>query len=390
MSRTLIVLTLVSLFQDAASELLYPLLPVFLTGVLAAPPVVLGVVEGVAEGTAGITKYFAGRWSDRRSKKGFIGAGYGLAAVGKAVVAAAVGWPMVLLGRVLDRFGKGIRSAPRDALIAESVPAESLGKAFGFHRMGDSFGAVIGPLLGLAALAALHHNVRSAMWWALVPAAISASLVMLVRERHHEADGTPKVRTPIERSVPLPRRFRIITAAVVLIALVNFSDVLLLLRVSQLGFSTTQVVLAYVVFNAVYTLGSYPAGALADRMPHAAVYAVGLAAFAVAYLGLGLVHHSWVVYLLAAIYGMFPAFTDGVGKAWVASTVDRNQMGRAQGVFQSLNNGAVLLAGLWAGALWKVGSGNGRVPLVASGAVAAVAAVAMFVVALNGRRRDAV
>jgi MFS family permease len=352
--------------------------------------VVLGVVEGVAEGTAGITKYFAGRWSDRRSKKGFIGAGYTLAALGKAVVAAAVGWPMVLVGRVLDRFGKGIRSAPRDALIAESVPNEAMGKAFGFHRMGDSLGAVIGPLLGLAALAALHHNVRAAMWWAMVPAAISASLVMLVRERHHEADGIPKKRAPIDRSVPLPRRFRVITATVVLIALVNFSDVLLLLRVSQLGFSTTQVVLAYVVFNTVYTLGSYPAGALSDRMPHAAVYAVGLAAFAVAYLGLGLVHHSWVVFLLAAIYGMFPAFTDGVGKAWVATTVDRSQMGRAQGVFQSFNNGAVLLAGVWAGVLWKVGAGKGRVPLLVSGSIAAVAALVMFVVAMSGRRRAAV
>ena len=311
LSRTLVVLTLVSLFQDAASELLYPLLPVFLTGVLAAPPVVLGVVEGVAEGTAGITKYFAGRWSDRRSKKGFIGAGYTLAAVGKAVVAAAVAWPMVLAGRVLDRFGKGIRSAPRDALIAESVPNDAMGRAFGFHRMGDSFGAVIGPLLGLAALAALHDNVRSAMWWALVPAAISASLVMLVRERRTEVDGSPKQRPAIDRSAPLPRRFQMVTAAVVLIALVNFSDALLLLRVSQLGFSVTQVVLAYVVFNAVYTLGSYPAGALADRMPHAAVYAVGLAAFAVGYVGLGVVHHSWVVYVLAAVYGLFPAFTDG-------------------------------------------------------------------------------
>jgi len=168
LTRTLVVLTLVSLAQDAASELLYPLLPLFLTGVLAAPPVLLGVVEGLADATAGITKFLAGKWSDRRGRKPFIAAGYGLAAAGKVLVAGAVAWPMVLLGRVVDRFGKGIRSAPRDALIAASVPRDSLGRAFGFHRAGDTLGAVIGPLLGLVALTVVGGDIRAAMWWAIV------------------------------------------------------------------------------------------------------------------------------------------------------------------------------------------------------------------------------
>ena len=162
LTRNLIILTLISLTQDAASELLYPILPILLTGVLAAPPLVLGVVEGLADATAGVTRYFAGRWSDRRGRKRFIATGYGLAAVGKVLVAAATVWPMVLVGRVVDRFGKGVRSAPRDALIAQSVPRENLGRAFGFHRMGDSFGAVIGPLLGLWALAAMNGNIHAA------------------------------------------------------------------------------------------------------------------------------------------------------------------------------------------------------------------------------------
>ena len=185
LTRNLVVLTVVSLFQDAASELLYPLLPLLITGVLAAPPVVLGVIEGVADATAGLARYIAGRWSDRSGRKGFIGVGYGLAALGKVLVAVATTWPLVLIGRVVDRLGKGVRSAPRDALIAASVPPEALGRAFGFHRAGDSLGAVIGPLLGLWALAAMQGDLHATLWWAVVPAVMSALLVFLVLSLIH-------------------------------------------------------------------------------------------------------------------------------------------------------------------------------------------------------------
>ena len=370
LTRTLVLLTLVSLLQDAASELLYPLLPLLLTGVLAAPPVVLGLIEGLADATAGMTRYVSGRWSDRRGRKPFITAGYGFAAVGKVLVAAAQAWPVVLVGRVVDRFGKGVRSAPRDALIAADVAPEERGRAFGFHRMGDSVGAVIGPLLGLWALAALNDDVHAALWWAVVPAVLSTLLTLFVRERR--VDPTPAARPDAAAAVGggvLPRRYWRVVATLVAVAVVNFSDTLVLLRVMQLGFNTTEVVLAYVVFNSVYTLGSYPAGVLTDRWPRHRVYAVGLMAFGVAYLGLGLVSGGWQVYALAAVYGLFPAFTDGVGKAWVSSLVPKQHLGRALGVFQGLNSGAVLVAGLWAGLLWNVGAGHGVVPLVVAGVV---------------------
>ncbi|MBI4944300.1 MAG: MFS transporter [Actinobacteria bacterium] len=389
LSRTLVVLTLVSLTQDAASELLYPLLPLLLTGVLAAPPVVLGLVEGAAEVTAGLSRYVAGRWSDRRGRKVFIGAGYGLAAVGKAVVAAATVWPVVLVGRVVDRLGKGVRSAPRDALIAASVPPEALGRAFGFHRAGDSLGAVIGPLLGLLALAATDGDLHRALWWPVAPATLSALLVLLVTERRPAPDPVPD---PMPEAAPaasdvrgappaphrpvtaLPQRFWRVATVLVLFAAVNFPDTLVLLRVMELGSSTTQVVLAYVLFNTVYTLGSYPAGRLADTLPPAVVYGAGLVAFAVAYAGLGLVDGGPWVFVLVAVYGLFPAFTDGVGKAWVSSLVPDGVRGRAQGVFQGLTSGAVLVAGLWAGLLWDLGPGQGVVPLVVSGGLAATCA----------------
>lgn len=394
LTRTLVVLTLVSLTQDAASELLYPLLPALLTGVLAAPPVVLGAIEGAADATAGLTRYVAGRWSDRRGRRPFVTAGYSLAALGKVLVAAAGAWPVVLAGRVVDRFGKGMRSAPRDALLAAAAPPGALGRTFGFHRAGDSLGAAIGPLLGLLALAAADGDVRTALWWAVIPAVLSALLTLAIREpaRRDMATAPPSPPGPMSHQrtrrrtpSPLPGRFWRLTAALTVVAVVNVPDVLVLLRVSQVGFTTTQVVLVYAVYNLVYAAGAYPAGALTDRWPRPLVYAVGLLAFGIGYIGLGLVDAGPAVVLLAAVYGLFPAFTDGVGKAWVSALVPDEHRGRAQGVVQAFASGAVLVAGLWAGALWSTGPGDGTVPLVASGTVGLLAAAAFTAVAVHRR-----
>jgi MFS family permease len=381
LGRNLVVLTAVSLTQDAASELLYPLLPLLLTGALAAPPVVVGVIEGVADATAGLTRFVAGRWSDRRGRRPFITGGYGLAALGKVVVAAAGAWPVVLAGRVLDRFGKGLRSAPRDALLASSVPREQLGRAFGFHRAGDTLGAVIGPLLGLLALASLDDDLRAALWWAVVPAVLSVVLTFFVREpvrpgRRRPADATSAPAAAA--GGPLPSRYWAVTVVLVAVSLVNFSDALLLLRLSELGLGTNAVVLAYVGYNAVAALGAYPAGVLADRCPRPVVYGVGLLAFAVGYVGLGLVDGAAAGAVLLAVYGLFPACTDGVGKAWIASLVPLEGLGRAQGTFQALTSGSVLLAGTWAGLAWRSGPGRGVVPLLVAGSVAGGAAVLLL------------
>ena len=388
LSKNLVIITLVSLTQDAASELMYPLLPLLLTGLLAAPPVVLGVIEGVADATTGVTRYFAGKWSDRTGRKPFITAGYALAAVGKILVAAATVWPVVALGRVTDRLGKGLRSAPRDALIASTVDRKDLGRAFGFHRAGDTLGAVIGPLLGLLALAAVGDDLHQALWWAIVPAALSVILVLFIREPKRQTPAAVELATELAESrrdapaatgskVKLSRQFWVVSTVLVLVALLNFSDLLLLLRISDLGFSTTETVLAYVMFNLVYSTMSYPAGVFTDSWSKPLVYAIGLGAFAVAYIGLGLVQGGPAVYLLMAVYGLFPAFTEGVGKAWVSSLVDKQHLGRAQGIFQSLNAAAVLTAGIWAGLMWGSDGGRGTLPLLISG-FGAVFAVVLF------------
>jgi MFS family permease len=391
LTRNVKVLSAVSLAQDAASELMYPLLPILLTTTLGAPAAVVGVVEGVAEGVAAAMKYLSGRWSDRFGRKPAVVGGYGLAALGKVVIAAAAVWPVVLLGRVVDRIGKGIRGAPRDALLAEGVPTESMGKVFGFHRAADTLGAVIGPLLGLAILTATGDDIGLALWVAVIPAVISVALVTLTREsgpgrapRVPAAASTRDTAGPQHRA-PLPRRVRTLAAVLGLFALVNFPDALILLRVNELGYSAAQVAGAYALFNLASAAIAYPAGALSDRWPRSRVYALGLACFAIGYVGLGLVDGGWAVVALLVAYGGFAGITDGVGKAWISALAPPDVRGHAQGLFQGLAGGGILVAGLWAGLLWTAGPGAGVLPLLVSGTVAAGSAVGLW---LFGGRLD--
>jgi MFS family permease len=371
LTRNLGVLSAVSLLQDAASELLYPILPIFLNAVLGAPAAVIGLVEGLAEGAAALTKVASGRISDRYRPRPLIGLGYGLAAVGKVLIAVAAAWPTVLAGRCVDRLGKGIRGAPRDALIAAGVPAGARGRAFGFHRAMDTTGAVIGPLIGLAGYELLHQHLRPLLVIAVVPAVASALLVAAVRQpaRRPAAPKTPwRVRG-------LPARYWRVVAALTLFSLVNFPDALLLLRLHQIGFPVVAVIGAYVAYNAVYATLSYPAGAVADRLPPALVFGTGLVLFAVAYTGLGLTRSHPVAWLLLAGYGGFTALTDGVGKAWISGLLPSSEQGAGQGLFQGVTGLAVLAAGIWAGVAW---GRDGTVPLLVSGIAAAVLAAGVI------------
>jgi MFS family permease len=389
LTRNVTVLSAVSLAQDAASELLYPLLPILLTTVLGAPAAVVGMVEGIAEGTAAALKYVSGRASDRLGRKPLVFAGYGLAAMGKVVVAAATVWQAVLVGRVVDRVGKGIRGAPRDALLAQDVPDEGLGRAFGFHRAADTVGAVIGPLIGLAILTATGGNVRAALWIAVVPAVLSVLLILPVREapRARAADPGPREAglEPPGRS-PLPRRVRTLAAVLGIFAIVNFPDVLILLRLTEVGFGASALMASYALFNLANAAIAFPAGALSDRWPRSRVFALGLACFAIGYLGLALTDTPALMVVLLILYGGFAGITDGVGRAWISALTPPANRGHAQGLYQGLTGAGILVAGLWAGLLWQLGPGEGVVPLAISGSVAAVAAVGL---AVAGRRLDA-
>ena len=415
LTRNLKIVSLVSLLQDAASELLYPIMPILLTTVLGAPAAVVGAIEGIAEGVAAVTKVVAGRFSDRWRKVPLVGLGYGLAAVGKVLVAAAGAWPVVLLGRSVDRLGKGIRGAPRDALLVVGIPPEQRGRAFGFHRAADTTGAVIGPLVALAGYELLGHRLQPLLWIADVPAVLSAGLVSARKERggggagpgagsRHRAwrpcstgektgstgegvgstgekSGSTGEGAGSARPAPvaLGGDFWRVVAVLGVFSLVNFPDALLLLRLHDIGFSVVQVILAYVAYNLVYTVLSYPAGVVADRLSSQQVVAVGLLVFAVVYAGLGLTDSHLAAWLLMAGYGAYTGLTDGVGKAWVSKLLPAGAQGTGQGLFQGVLGGGVLVAGLWAGFAW---GGDGHVPLVVAGSVAGVVGIALLVVRL--------
>jgi MFS family permease len=375
LSKNLVVLTLVSLTQDAASDLLYPLLPLLLVGVIGAAPLALGIIEGCAEAAAGFTKLYAGRFSDKVGRKPFVVAGYTLAGLGKVFVVLATTWPLVFFGRVTDRIGKGMRSSPRDALINDSVDSKDLGKAFGFHRAGDNLGAVIGPALALIGLSLLNDDVRAVARWALIPAVLSGLLTFLVKDTFVKQ---PKKEVKAASTYKLPAGLKVRISTLVAIQLTNIPDALLLLQLHQIGFSAKGVVASYMLFSAVSALLAYPAGAFSDKLNPRIVYAIGLLFFSCGYITLGLTRNHIFAVIAIVLYGVFPALTDGVGKAWIASMSPPEHRGRIQGVYQSSMNFAILGAGIWGGAAW---TSNGiQWPLVIAGVGALIGSLVLVTI----------
>jgi len=368
--RNVVVLSWVSFFQDAASEMLYPVLPIFISQVLGAPAGVVAIIEGVAEATAAVMKGASGRLADVRRRRPMIAAGYSLSGVAKPLIALAQGWPLVLVSRFLDRTGKGIRGAPRDALITDETPPSQRGRSFGFHRAADTAGAVVGPLLGLGAYHLLGERLRPLFLLAVIPAGISVGLIFLVRERPHLIP--PPEHRPTMPWRELGASYWRVVSFLVAFAVINFSDALLLLRANELGFGVGATFVVYVLYNLVYATASYPAGVLSDRVPRRLVFAAGLVVFAVSYVGLGLARNGAMVWVLLPLYGLYTALTDGVGKAWVSDRMPADRSGSGMGTYQMLTGLGALVAGIWAGLSW---GDDGRVPLVLSGCVAAALAV---------------
>lgn len=353
LSRNVVLLGVVSLFADISSEMVYPIIPLFLTGTLGAPVLAVGIIEGIAESTASILKFVMGWLSDRfRRRLPFTVAGYGLAAIAKPGLALAFAWPVVLFVRFVDRAGKGIRTAPRDALIASSTADTVRGRAFGFHRTLDTSGAIIGPLVALVLLALLSDSYRAIFLIALIPGALSVLALLAVKEVVNAA--------PREHLPPLltlrgyDRRFLLFIGVMVLFSIGNSSDAFLILRARDLGLSATAVVLAYVVYNVTYAGLSLPAGIRSDRVGRRPVLIAGFAIFAAVYLGAALATDGWMVWPLFAVYGAYIAFTEGVGKAYVADLVPEQRRGSALGLYNASTGAMLLFASIMGGALWEL------------------------------------
>ncbi len=350
--RPVFVLSIVSFLTDISSEMVYPLVPLFLTSVLGAPLAAVGLIEGVAESTASFLKTGSGWFSDRlRVRKPLVVLGYGLSALAKPLMAAANAWPAALGVRFLDRAGKGFRTAPRDALIADVTPAQSRGRAYGFHRAADTMGAVIGPGIGLGLLALLDNDFRTVFLIAGIPALAGVAVLALVKEHK------PSARKDGEGAVPLRelgKPFYVFLGISLLFALGNSSDAFLILRSKSLGLTNTETVSAYVLFNAVYSLLAWPAGAASDRLGRRNVIGVGFGVFSVVYLGFALAGTGAAAWPLFAVYGVFMAMTEGVGKALVTDLVPAADRATALGLYTGAIGGMVLVSSVLAGALWDL------------------------------------
>ena len=350
--KNVVVLGLASFFTDISSEMLYPIIPIFLTSVLGAPVSVLGLIEGIAESTASILKGVSGWLSDKTGKRRpFVVWGYSLSSFAKPLLFLAYAWPLVLLSRFLDRVGKGLRTSARDAIIADSTDAPYRGKAFGFHRSMDTLGACIGPLLALLFLAALKENIRIVFLIAFIPAALAVlTLVFFLKEAPAAGVKNSNI-LKFDLKTPNPN-FKKFLLATAVFAIGNSSDAFLIVRSKGLGLSMMMVVLAYVLYNISYTAFSTPFGALSDKMPRKNIMIMGYGVFAAVYLGFAVITGPGMVWPLFFIYGFYIAMTDGVGKALVADMVPREYVGTAMGLYHFVLGIFAFFASLIAGLLW--------------------------------------
>jgi MFS family permease len=377
--RPVWVLGWVSFLADLSSELVYPIIPIFLTVTLGAPATAVGVTEGVAEATANITRLVSGRWSDRvGARKPFVVAGYALAAAGKLVLCIAPAWGFAVAGRAVDRFGKGLRTAPRDALLADFAGESDRGRIFGFHRSFDTLGAIGGPLIGLAFLAAAGDHLRWAIALALIPAV--GSVLVLARLPEHAPPHVPS-HGATKYGAGLPRSYWLFLGATAIFMAGNSTDAFLILRAKDIGLSTTLVVLAYVIYNMVYASAAYPAGILSDRVARPLLLAGGYVVFAAVYLGFALAGDERLVWPLMAAYGFYIAATEGVTKAFVADLAPASMRSSALGLFQGITGITVLGASIAAGVLWDVVGPEAPFYLGAACALAAAVATATLLAA---------
>jgi len=338
-----ILLGIVSLLNDSASEMIYPLLPIFLTATLGATPLVVGMIEGAADALASILKLGAGWISDRLPRrKPLIVTGYALAAISRGWIAVAGRWPSVLAARLLDRTGKGIRSAPRDALIADVTPPESRGRAYGFHRALDHTGAVIGPLMALLFLDALHVPMRQVFMIAVIPGAIAVVLLLFALREQRRETATSSELTKFRGS--LPSRFWYALGAISLFSLANSSDAYLLLQAHIAGVSTAMLPALWAAHHVIKALFSTLAGASSDTAGRRKLLVAGWLSYALIYFAFPYSHRTAVFFVLFILYAIPFTLSEGAERAWISDLVPADARGKSFGIYY-LANGLFVLAG---------------------------------------------
>lgn len=355
--RGVITLGLVSLFMDLSSEMIHSLLPLFMVTVLGASALSVGVIEGIAESTAAVMKVFSGVFSDWMGRrKPLVLFGYGLAALTKPLFPIAAGLGAVLSARFIDRIGKGIRGAPRDALIADIVPPEQRGTAYGLRQSMDTVGAFGGPLVAMALMAVTHDNFRLVFWWAVLPAFVCVLLIMFGLDEPESVRVPVKYHSPVSRDslLLLSKGFWQVVAFAVVLTLARFSEAFLLLRAQNLGLSVTWTPLVLIVMNVVYAASAYPFGWMSDNGGRRRLLGLGIILLIAADLVLAGSTSVWMAMVGSAVWGLHMGATQGLLSALVADAAPRDLRGTAFGIYNLASGLALLAASVIAGSLWSV------------------------------------
>jgi MFS family permease len=350
LSKNTFLLALASLFADISTEMLYPVLPVFLTQTLKASGSIVGLVEGFAQATQNIVQGFSGALSDKLQKRKSIAlAGYLLAAVAKPLMGLSTVWQGVFGARLLDRIGAGTRSAPRDALIASSVDEENRGRAFGLEGVGDNAGAFLGPLLAVFLLYALHVDIRAIFYLAIIPGLLAFLMVLLVEERRAAVAAKSKIDVSLRQFPKAYWKYLLVTA---LFGLGNSTNSFLILRTQDIGASLETTILIYSAFNLVAALISYPAGSLSDKWGRKNILLASFVIFLVAYLGFALTQNIVLIAALFVFYGLYQGIFRTVGKALASDFVPEHLRASGVGWYSTTIGLLQLVASIVAGLLW--------------------------------------
>lgn len=349
----IILLGITSLLTDISSEMIYPILPIYLVTQLGAGPAILGLIEGIAESLSSLFKVFSGYFSDKVKKRlPFTIFGYASSTLGKFLLYISTGWGYVLCGRVVDRFGKGIRTAPRDALIAESSQDGRRGAAFGLHRAMDTTGAIIGVFIAYLLITRFKGDLRNVFLFSLIPAFLGILILFLVKEKRDQIIENPSKKLHF-RWHALDKRLKLFLVFTFIFTLGNSSNQFLLLRAKDMGSPLTRVILFYLVYNIVYALVSYPAARLSDRIGRKKLLALGYLFYGLVYLGFACNNQLNNLWLLFGVYGLYIGFTEGVEKALVADIAPQELRATAIGLHATLVGIGLFPASFFAGILWK-------------------------------------
>ncbi len=354
-SKTVWTLSLISLFTDTASEMLYPVMPIYLKSI-GFSIVLIGVLEGIAEATAGLSKGYFGKRSDMSGKRlPFVQLGYALSAISKPLMAFSALPLWVFFCRTTDRFGKGIRTGARDALLAEEADSKNKGRIFGFHRSMDTLGAVLGPTLALIYLYFYPENYITLFYVALFPGLLAIATSFYLKEKTTKQPKTGekiKLFSFLSYWKNSPNEYRRLIIGLLGFALVNSSDVFLLLKAKEAGLNDTMVIGIYIFYNMIYALFAYPLGVVSDKIGFRKMFLLGVFVFALVYFGMSF-STSWIsVVVLFMFYGVYAAATEGVSKAWISSVTDKKEIGTAIGFYTGVQSVFAMFASVLAGLLW--------------------------------------